>query len=169
MDEARLIRFGAGKTHLGAAFHAQRLLVEIILGFVLWHTPKPASLGGGPRVPHRFPSANNQNLLFTGRTPFCFTSHEIIQRPVRPLVIAMDVTYYVALPFVVADDGVAAGEAVECLSANAAVVRAEALSRKPGCAGAIAFCRTGDPATGEFSDAKLIRKFGDVPDDLSTL
>jgi hypothetical protein len=39
MDEARLIRFGAGKTHLGAAFHAQRLLVEIILGFVLWHTP----------------------------------------------------------------------------------------------------------------------------------
>ena len=74
----------------------------------------------------------------------------------------MDVTYYVALPFVLADDGVAAGEAVECLSANAAVMRAEALSRKPGCAGAIAFSRTGDPATGEFSDAKLIRKFGDV-------
>ena len=48
-------------------------------------------------------------------------------------------------------------------------MRAEALSRKPGCAGAIAFCRTGDPATGEFGDAKLIRKFGDVPDDLSAL
>jgi hypothetical protein len=48
-------------------------------------------------------------------------------------------------------------------------MRAEALSHKPGCAGAIAFCRTGDPATGEFSDAKLIRKFGDVPDDLSVL
>jgi hypothetical protein len=55
----------------------------------------------------------------------------------------MDVTYYVALPFVLADDGVAAGEAVECLSANAAVMRAEALSRKPGCAGAIAFSRSG--------------------------
>jgi hypothetical protein len=77
----------------------------------------------------------------------------------------MDVTYYVALPFVLADDG----EAVECLSANAAVMRAEALSRKPGCAGAIAFSRSGDPATGEFGDAKLIRKFGDVPDDLSAL
>jgi len=48
-------------------------------------------------------------------------------------------------------------------------MRSEALSYKPGCAGAIAFSRTGDPATGEFSDAKLIRKFGDVPDDLSTL
>jgi hypothetical protein len=43
----------------------------------------------------------------------------------------MDVTYYVALPFVAADDGVAAGEAVECFNPNAAVMRAEALSRKP--------------------------------------
>ncbi|SDJ52980.1 hypothetical protein SAMN05216338_10533 [Bradyrhizobium sp. Rc2d] len=81
----------------------------------------------------------------------------------------MDVTYYVALPFVMADDGVAAGEAVECLSANAAVMRAEALSRKPGCAVAVAFSRTGDPSSGDFSDAKLIRKFGEVPDDLSTM
>jgi hypothetical protein len=29
--------------------------------------------------------------------------------------------------------------------------------------------RTGDPATGEFGDAQVIRKFGDVPTDLSTL
>lgn len=81
----------------------------------------------------------------------------------------MDVTYYVALPFVMADDGLAAGEAVECLGANAAVMRAEALSRKPGCAGSVAFSRTGDPASGEFGDAELIRKFGDVPEDLSAL
>jgi hypothetical protein len=81
----------------------------------------------------------------------------------------MDVTYYVALPFVLADDGLAPGEAVECPSANSAVMRAEALSLKPGCAGALAFSRTGDPATGEFGDAKLIRRFGDVPEDLSAL
>lgn len=81
----------------------------------------------------------------------------------------MDVTYYVALPFVMADDGLALGEAVECLSANAAVMRAEALSRKPGCAGAVAFSRTGDPSSGDFGDANIIRKFGEVPDDLSTL
>lgn len=43
-----------------------------------------------------------------------------------------EVTYYVALPFVFSDDGMAAGEATECFSANAAVMRAEALSRKPG-------------------------------------
>jgi len=35
--------------------------------------------------------------------------------------------------------------------------------------GAVAFSRTGDPATGDFSDAKVIRKFGDVLDDLSGL
>ena len=49
------------------------------------------------------------------------------------------------------------------------MMKAEALSRKPGHVGAIAFSRSGDPATGEFGDAKLIRKFGDVPDDLSAL
>jgi len=48
-------------------------------------------------------------------------------------------------------------------------MRAEVLSRKSGNVGAIAFSRSGDPATGDFSDAKLIRKFGDVPDDLSSL
>ena len=80
-----------------------------------------------------------------------------------------EVTYFVALPFIATDDGLAPGEAVECLSANAAVMRAEALSRREGHAGAVAFSRSGDPATGEFSDAKLIRKFGDVPNDLSEL
>jgi hypothetical protein len=80
-----------------------------------------------------------------------------------------EVTYYVALPFVVGDDGVAAGEPTECLNPNAAVMRAEALSRIEGHVGAVAFSRTGDLATGDFSDAKVIRKFGEVPDDLSAL
>ena len=80
-----------------------------------------------------------------------------------------EVTYYVALLFVSADDGIAAGEATECFNSNAAIMRAEALSRKEGHVDAIAFSRTGDPATGNFSDATVLRKFGDVPDDLSTL
>ncbi len=58
---------------------------------------------------------------------------------------------------------------MECRSANAAVMRAKALSRKPGCAGALAFSRTGDWATGEFGDATLIRKFSNAPDDRSAL
>src|SRR5258705_4073907 len=80
-----------------------------------------------------------------------------------------EVTYYVALPFIAADDGIAAGEPTECFNPVAAVVRAEALCGKEGHVGAVAFSRTGDPATGDFSDAKVIRKFCDVPDDLSAL
>ena len=56
------------------------------------------------------------------------------------VIVMAEVTYFVALPFVASDDGVAAGEPTECFNPNAAVMRAEALSR------AVAFSRTGDPA-----------------------
>lgn len=49
-----------------------------------------------------------------------------------------EVTYFVALPFVAADDGIAAGEPTECTNPNAAVARAEALSR--GSQRASGFC-----------------------------
>jgi hypothetical protein len=39
-----------------------------------------------------------------------------------------EVTYYVALPFVAADDGIAAGKPTECFNPNAAVMRADAPS-----------------------------------------
>jgi hypothetical protein len=80
-----------------------------------------------------------------------------------------EVTYFVALPFVATDDGVAAGEPTECFNPSTVVMRAEALSRKEGHVGAVAFSRTSDPATGDFGDTKVLKKFGDVPDDLSTL
>jgi hypothetical protein len=38
-----------------------------------------------------------------------------------------------------------------------------------GHTGAIAFSRTGDPATGDFREARVLGKFGDVRDDLSAL
>jgi len=80
-----------------------------------------------------------------------------------------EVTYYVALPFIASDDGIAAGEAVECFSPDAAVMRAEVLSRREGHLGAVAFSRSGNPATGDFNDATIIRIFGNVPEDLSAL
>ena len=80
-----------------------------------------------------------------------------------------EVTCYVALPFLASNDGIVAGEPTECFNPVAVVMRAEALSREECHVGAVAFSRTGDPATGDFSDARVIRKFGDVPDDLGTL
>jgi hypothetical protein len=47
--------------------------------------------------------------------------------------------------------------------------RAEILSRGAGHVGAVAFSRSGDPTIGEFSDATLLKSYGNVPDDLSGL
>ena len=61
------------------------------------------------------------------------------------------------------------GEPIERPSSAAAIERAHNLWKVVGHTGAVAFSRTGNPATGEFSDATVLRKFGDVPDDLSAL
>ena len=82
----------------------------------------------------------------------------------------VDITYYVAMPFLQDDDGSpVAGAAEECQTSTTALRRAEILSRAAGSIGAVAFSRTGDPMMGEFGEAKLLRKFGSVPDDLSGL
>jgi hypothetical protein len=59
------------------------------------------------------------------------------------------ITYFVALPFDVADGGVVVGEPVECATPAATIERALGLRKVFGHTGAVAF--------------------GDVPDDLSTL
>jgi hypothetical protein len=76
-----------------------------------------------------------------------------------------NITYYVVLPFVRAEDGLAAEQAVEAPSRAAAISRARVAAQSK--AGAIAFARTGDPARGEFKDAEVLAKFGEVPEDLS--
>ncbi len=78
----------------------------------------------------------------------------------------MDVTYYVAVPFDRDAEGeLTAGEAAEQPSAPAAERKARSLALIH--AGPVAFFRTGDPAIGEFYDATLLAKFGDV--DLNAL
>ncbi len=81
-----------------------------------------------------------------------------------------DITYYVAMPFRQDDSGtLIAGAAEECQSSAAALRRAEAMSRLSGNIGAVAFSRTGNPLMGEFSDARLLHKFGQLPDDIGEL
>lgn len=78
------------------------------------------------------------------------------------------VTYYVVLPFVRDDEGeLIAEEGIEAPTAFAAQRRALALVGTK--AGAIAFSRSGDPAIGEFEDAVIIGRYGEVPGDLSML
>src|SRR5580693_1527519 len=63
----------------------------------------------------------------------------------------------------------AAAAIAECQSEAAAIRRAEGMSSDPANAGAIAFKRAGDPNVGEFSDAVVLKRFGNVPEDLSEL
>ena len=60
-----------------------------------------------------------------------------------------------------------AEEGVEAPSASSAQRRAQSMLGKK--AGAIAFSRTGDPAIGEFADAIILGRYGDVPGDLAVL
>jgi hypothetical protein len=71
-------------------------------------------------------------------------------------------TYYVALPFDRNDEGdLAAGKAQECRTSTAAIRRARSMVAVH--AGAVAFFRTGDPKTGEFEPAEVLKSFGEVP------
>ena len=62
-----------------------------------------------------------------------------------------------------------AGTAEECQHSSAALRRAEAMSHATGSIGAVALSRSGDPMAGEFDEARVLRKYGQVPDDLTGL
>jgi hypothetical protein len=81
----------------------------------------------------------------------------------------MSVTYFVALPFVDSEEGPVPGEAMECANEGTALMRAEAMSRKEGVVGALAFKRTGEPNQGNFGEPTILRTFGIVPENLDEL
>jgi hypothetical protein len=78
-------------------------------------------------------------------------------------------TFYAVLPFVRDEDGnLWPDRAVASPSAYAAETRAQGLVNSSK-AGAVAFSRTGDPSTGEFDEAVVLARSGDLPDDLGAL
>ena len=81
----------------------------------------------------------------------------------------MALTYYVALPFVQSETGIAPGQPQECPNEPAAIRRAEAMSRTAPNVGALAFKRSGDPNLGNYGDATILKTFGDVPGNLDEL
>ena len=73
----------------------------------------------------------------------------------------MPLTYHVVVPFGLDDAGHPVPlEPIEAPNADSARRRAQRLAETN--AGAVAFSRTGDPATGEFGDASVIAVFGAV-------
>jgi hypothetical protein len=76
-----------------------------------------------------------------------------------------EVTYFTVVPFDYIDDGLIAGEPIECPSPAAAIQRAQGLWKTFGHAGAIAFSRTSDFAASKFDTRQVLRRFGQVPTD----
>lgn len=77
------------------------------------------------------------------------------------------VTYYVVVTFDRNEAGdLVAGAPLQVTSAEAA--RRRIALREPDHAGLVAFSRTGDPATGEFSDAVILSQAGEVDLDALT-
>lgn len=74
-------------------------------------------------------------------------------------------TYYVALPFIPIEGGLAPGEAIECPNGAAAIRRAQAMAANAAHAGAVAFSRAVNADLGEFDDAVILKTFGEVPED----
>ena len=75
------------------------------------------------------------------------------------------ITYFVALPFGRSEEGdLVAGEGKECQSEHGARAAASRLALIN--AGAIAFSRTGDRATGDFEPARIIARYGETPDEV---
>lgn len=78
-------------------------------------------------------------------------------------------TYYVAMPFVRTGKGrVIPGDAVPAQDApHAERIAAAMHGRDDRYAGAIAFSRSGDPDFGDWDDAVVIARFGEVAVDLA--
>jgi hypothetical protein len=75
-------------------------------------------------------------------------------------------SYFVALAFIRTEGDIVPGDAVECPNAVDAALQAEVLSHEAG--SIVAYSRTANDV-GVFSEAVIIKKFGDVPTDLSML
>jgi hypothetical protein len=73
----------------------------------------------------------------------------------------MSETYYVAAPIARRDDGeLIECEPVQCVNAEHAIMVAEIMASEPHYVGAWAYCRTGDPATGWYEPAVVLRRYG---------
>lgn len=74
-----------------------------------------------------------------------------------------EITYFEVIPFQETESGLVAEQGIQCPSERWAIAQARGAVSK-GAVGAIAFRRSGDPNIGEYGEAILICKEGDLPD-----
>ena len=78
-------------------------------------------------------------------------------------------TYYVALPFVQHETGIRRGSLRNARTSHRQSGAPKLCPTTQPNVGALAFKRSGDPNLGNYGDATILKKFGDVPDNLDEL
>ena len=76
-----------------------------------------------------------------------------------------EIAHFVAVPFDVSSDGLIAGEPASCPLPPPQSPARRVVAQGPGHAGAVALIRNAEQASG----GTVLRRFGDVPGDLSGL
>jgi hypothetical protein len=77
-----------------------------------------------------------------------------------------EITYFAAMAFDFIDGDLVAGVPIDCPSPAVAIQTAQGQWKVFGHAGAIAFSRTSDFEKGKFNHKHVLRRFGQVPDEV---
>jgi hypothetical protein len=73
-----------------------------------------------------------------------------------------EIIQFVVVPFDYEDNGIVAGEPIDCPNPAAAIQTAQNLWKTFGHAGATALVRTSDLEIGKFDQMQILRQFGQV-------
>ena len=75
------------------------------------------------------------------------------------------ITYYVVQGFILGKRGMLIAEDAKEARSHDQCLRMAARLAAEGRAGVVAFSRTGDPNTGDWQDAVILQRYGELPDD----
>ena len=103
-------------------------------------------------------------LLYAPKSRLCAPLGDFHANPTVRFSVSELVTYCV-LPLARRDDGMIVPDdhgVVECANAEAAVRLAEAMAHTHGYVAALAFARSGSPATGQYGAAKVFKHVGSL-------
>jgi hypothetical protein len=101
------------------------------------------------------------SIISSGKRKLNYIRAWKVQNLHRVSVMA-EVTYFVALPFVASDDGWRPANRPNASTPTRLLCVQRRCRERKAMSAPSHSSRTGDPATGDFSDATVLRKFGDV-------
>ncbi len=166
-----------GDTYAALAMDPDRLPPSIFVPTEKYAKPHCKNCGRKMHLAYSFPRTRTLPPIQAFRCDPCDetliwkSARPSVESAVKPSALAQPrederwITRYVAVSFRQVGVDFAPGPAIECPDADLAIQRADLLVREDDIAGAIAFSRRSDPASGEVGGAVILEIFGEIPDD----